>query len=269
MEADKLAGEKISISGSEITLTGPSSDVFEQSAHITDANIVWYANDSSGFGARGHIGMAAGFPTLNPDPDGYLHINALYKGNGIRFGYDGGIAEKLFDMDAYGLEAYKPIYIYNEDESSYVPVNFSYAKAWYYLVKQSDGDPGPDTVPTAGSVRAITSGAMYPVSVTGNITLDDVTGVTVAELYAYTVGKMAWVRGQVTISDGGVYTSWKSIAAGLPKPVEYVYDQCAARSTAFSRALDVSVTTGGELRIRYGANNGGWMYFINLCYPIA
>lgn len=269
VDADKLAGEKISFSGSEITLTGPDSEVFEQSAHITDANIVWYANDGNGFGARGHIGMAAGFPTLNPDPDGYLHINAIYRGNGIRFGYDGGTPEKWFDMDAYGLKAYMPIRVYNDDQSRYVPVNYDYARAWYNLVKQAEGDPGPDTAPVAGSERAVTSGAMYPKDVTSAAAQLTVDGVSIYTLHIYTIGKMAWVHGQVILTAEGVYTSFTPIVTGLPKPPVYIYDQSPMRTAEYNRPMEYSVTMDGTLRIRYGVGGTGWSYLINLCYPIA
>lgn len=116
-----------------------------------------------------------------------------------------------------------------------------------------------------GDQYALTSD-MSPAMAT--VTALTVTGVAMDNLYAYTIGKMAYVRAQITISEGGVYTSWKNIASGLPAPLRTVYDQCAARSSAFSRALDLNVTTDGYLRISYGANNG-WMYYVNICYPIA
>lgn len=251
----------------EIVLLGPDSEVFEQSAHFTDANILWFANDGSGFGARGSIGMAEGFPTLHPDPDGYLHMTSLLRGKGIRFGYDGGTVEKWFDMDYAGLEAYKPIYLYNEDESRYVPVNYDYAKAWYTLVKQETGEPQADATPQAGSMRALASGAMYPTEVTSAVTRETLDGVTWDGFNVYTVGKMVWVRGQVTLTAEGVFSSWTTVASGLPAPVKAVYDVSASRAaSAYYRPLDIQVTADGTMKIRYGAATGGRAYMFNLAY---
>lgn len=251
----------------EIVLLGPDSEVFEQSAHFTDANILWFANDGSGFGARGNIGMAEGFPTLHPDPDGYLHLTSLLRGKGIRFGYDGGAVEKWFDMDYAGLEAYKPIYLYSEDESSYVPVNYDYAKAWYTLVKQETGDPQADASPQAGSMRALASGAMYPGEVTDAVTRETLDGVTWDGFNVYTVGKMVWVRGMITLTTDGVFSSWTTVATGLPAPVKAVYEASASRApSTYYRPLDIQVTADGTMKIRYGAATGGYMYMFNLAY---
>lgn len=251
----------------EIVLLGPDSEVFEQSAHFTDANILWFANDGSGFGARGNIGMAEGFPTLHPDPDGYLHLTSLLRGKGIRFGYDGGAVEKWFDMDYAGLEAYKPIYLYSEDESSYVPVNYDYAKAWYTLVKQETGDPQADASPQAGSMRALASGAMYPAEVTDAVTRETLDGVTWDGFNVYTVGKMVWVRGMITLTTDGVFSSWTTVATGLPTPVKAVYEASASRApSTYYRPLDIQVTADGTMKIRYGAATGGYMYMFNLAY---
>lgn len=251
----------------EIVLLGPDSEVFEQSAHFTDANILWFANDGSGFGARGNIGMAEGFPTLHPDPDGYLHLTSLLRGKGIRFGYDGGTVEKWFDMDNAGLEAYKPIYLYSEDESSYVPVNYNYAKAWYALVKQETGDPQADASPQAGSMRALASGAMYPGEVTDAVTRETLDGVTWDGFNVYTVGKMVWVRGMIRLTADGVFSSWTTVATGLPAPVNNVFESSASRAASgYYQPLDIQVTTAGNMKIRYGADTGGYMYMFNLAY---
>ncbi len=129
---------------------------------------------------------------------------------------------------------------------------------------------GSDTTPvvTADGVRNwVTKDEIEPTLV--STTQLTVTGVAMEGLYVYTIGKMAYVRAQITLSEGGVYTSWTNVASGLPTPLRAVYNQCAGRATTYSRPLDIVVTTDGYLQIRNGANNGGYMYFISECYPIA
>lgn len=139
VEADKLASDKLEINGSAIKCTGDNTtEGFEQSAYLTDANLVWYANDSLGMGARGQIGLSEGASASLADAtDGYLHINSAYQGEGIMFGYDGGTLEKWFTMDSYGLSAFKPIWIYSDDETRYIKLGYDLAKALYGLVNST------------------------------------------------------------------------------------------------------------------------------------
>lgn len=139
VEADRLASDKLEINGSSIKCIGDNTtDGFEQSAYLTDANLVWYANDGLGTGARGQVGLSEGASAALVDAtDGWFHINSVLNGEGIMFGYDGGTLEKWFTMDTYGLSAFKPLWIYNDDESRYVPLNYSLARALYSLVNDS------------------------------------------------------------------------------------------------------------------------------------
>lgn len=116
-------------------------------------------------------------------------------------------------------------------------------------------------------MRALASSAMYPAEVTNAVTRETLDGVTWDGFNVYTVGKMVWVRGQVTLTAEGVFSSWTTVATGLPAPLKAVYDVSASRAAStYYRPLDIQVTADGTMKIRYGAANGGWMYMFNLVY---
>lgn len=112
-------------------------------------------------------------------------------------------------------------------------------------------------LPLADGVEAV-SGTARPT----------VEGVSWSGFRAYSDGRTVWVRAMITLTDEGVSSSWLTVATGLPIPPAAVYTTAPSRATTYYRPLDIMISTDGELKIRYGASNGGWMYMANITYMV-
>lgn len=95
-------------------------------------------------------------------------------------------------------------------------------------------------------------------------TVPTVSGVSVSAFQVYKCAGMAMVTITVTLS--GYLSDWTTIVTGLPKPPAGWYDTAVAWTSSYSRPLRVTVTTNGNLNIRYGAATS---YTISFAYPLA